>query len=221
MSSSFRAFAVAAVVGGLSSVVLAAPPVGPYTESFDTDNASWLDNANASAGYASDLTGGHLFNRFNFANQTPGSTPVLFRANSAPLASGGKFFGDWVAGGVTEFAFDIRHNFDGNLSFYTRLAQTPFPGATILSTTNVAKDTWTTVTFSINPSNPLFLSFEGSDFNTVFSAISRVQIGVATPAALAGANATVTFELDNVRVVPTPASALALGLIPLAGRRRR
>jgi len=222
MSNLFRSAAiVAAVVGGMSSVVLAAPPVAAYTESFDADNASWLDNANLAAGYASDLTGGHLFNRFNFANQAAGGTPVLFRANSSPLASGGKFFGDWVAGGVTEFSFDIRHNYDGDLTFYTRIAQTPFPGATILSTTNVAKDTWTTVTFSIDPSNPLFLSFEGSDFNTVFSAISRVQIGVSTPAALGNSNTTVTFELDNVRVVPAPASAMLLGLLPLAGRRRR
>lgn len=219
MSSSFRAFAVAVVVGGLSSFAVAA--VDPFTETFDANNSNWLDSANAAAGWSNSPTGGFIFNRFNFANQTPGSTPVLFRGNNSPLASGGKFFGNWITSGVTEFAFDVRHNFDGDLTFFTRLAISPFPGATILSTTTVAKDTWTTVTFSIDPSNPLFLSFEGSDFNTVFSAISRVQIGVATPAALAGANTTVTFALDNVRVVPTPASALVLGLIPLAGRRRR
>lgn len=219
MSNLFRSAAiVAAVVGGLSSVASA---VSPFTEGFDSDNANWLDNASVSAGYASDGVGGHLFNRFNFANQPTGGTPVLFRANNAPLASGGSFFGNWVTSGITEFSFDIRHNYDGDLNFYTRIAQTPFPGATILSTVNVAKDTWTTVTFAINPSNPLFLSFEGSDFNTVFSAISRVQIGVSTPAALGNANTTVTFELDNVRVVPAPASAMLLGLLPLAGRRRR
>lgn len=219
MSNLFRSAAiVAAVVGGLSSIASA---VSPFTESFHTDNSNWLDNASVGAGYTSDGAGGHLVNRFNFANQAAGGTPVLFRANNAPVASGGNFFGNWVTSGITEFAFDIRHNYDGNLSFFTRIAQTPFPGATIVSTTNVAKDVWTTVTFAIDPANPLMISLEGSDFTTVFSAISRLQIGVSTPAALGNANTTVTFELDNVRVVPAPASAMLLGLLPFAGRRRR
>jgi len=219
MSTLFRTAALVAVVGGLSSFAVAA--VDPYTETFDANNSNWLDSSSTAAGWANSPTGGFIFNRFNFANQTPGSTPVLFRGNNSPLASGGKFFGNWITSGVTEFSFDVRHNYDGDLAFFTRIAQTPFPGATILSTTNVAKDTWTTITFSIDPANPLILSLEGSEFNFVFAAISRLQIGVATPAALAGVNTSVTFDLDNVRVVPTPASMLVLGLMPLAGRRRR
>ena len=67
------------------------------------------------------------------------------------------------------------------------------------------------------------MTFEGSDFATVFSSIGNLQIGVFVPAALAGVDQSFTFDVDGVTVVPSPpvAALLALSGLLLGKHRRR
>jgi hypothetical protein len=66
------------------------------------------------------------------------------------------------------------------------------------------------------------VTFEGSDFATVFGNIGNLQIGVDVPAELAGMNRVVTFDVDKVSIVPEPTTLtlLAPGLAWLMRRRR-
>ncbi|MEO1130914.1 MAG: hypothetical protein AAFX05_14570, partial [Planctomycetota bacterium] len=77
------------------------------------------------------------------------------------------------------------------------------------------------ITYFIDPANPQFVSFEGTDFNSTFSNVGHMQFGVDTPGALLGQDVTVTFDIDNVRLVPGPAAATTLLLGGLVGLRRR
>ena len=81
-------------------------------------------------------------------------------------------------------------------------------------------ETWTEITIPINPANPQFISYEFGDFNTIFHSVGRIQLGVSVPAELAGSTTPVTFDLDQVTIVPEPA-ALGLMLIGAGLLRRR
>jgi len=183
----------------------------PFTETFANDAANWHDSSGANVLNWTNSGGpdssGFAFTNFNFSNSAENSTPVIFRGQSEFNSSGGAFVGNWIADGVTTFSADVRQDSGVPLTFFTRFSSSAnFPGATAVSFTTVQSGEWTPVSFIINPSSPQFISFEGTDFNTVFSNIGHLQIGVAVPIDLAHADSNVTFGIDNVSIVPEPAS---------------
>jgi hypothetical protein len=197
----------------------------PFTEGFDSSASGWTDNAsssltfNGSGGQADG--GGYVSTTFNFVGQVAGGQgPVLFRAtNGTPGASGNAFVGNWLTDGVTKLTAWVRHDSDVPLNYFARFANPAgFPGAVAAVFTPVLASTgpdgWTQIQFAISPSNPQFVSFEGSDFATVFGNVGRVQIGVSIPAALAGVDRVIHFDLDSVAITPEPA---LLGLVLVAG----
>ena len=128
-----------------------------------------------------------------------------------------------MAQGVTEVSFDIRHDAPVPLTFFTRFtSQNNFPGAVALNFIPVLPNTWTTITIAITPMNPQFITFEGSDFATVFGQVQAIQFGVDVPLPLAGLDQAFNFDIDNFAMMPAPSAAVMLlaGLM-VRGRRRR
>ena len=222
---------VAAILGlCLSATVhqsLAATP--GFTEDFELDVANWV-NFDNTAFLSFNATGGpdgssFASGDFNFKDLAFGDQgPVILRATTTPLgpASGGNFFGDWLTDGITEFSAQVRHNAPVPLTFFARFASpTFFPGAIAVRFQPVFPNTWTEMSFDIDPSNPAFVSFEGETFVDVFDGIGNVQIGVEVPAALAGVDQGFTFDVDQVSIVPEPSSLVLASLAVLACVRRR
>lgn len=197
----------------IESVVLAALAVGqvlattvPFTEAFVNDASNWRDRTGAatatwvSAGGADG--GGYISEDFNFVNSTDlDPPPVLLRCQSNFGSSGNNFFGNWIADGVTEFRVFVRHDAPAEVTFFARFASpAAFPGA-FADLAPIPQGIWTEVIVAISADNPQFLTFEGSDFATVFSDIGRVQIGVFVPAVLAGTDNVYNFEVDLVSIL--------------------
>lgn len=218
---------VAIGVGFALACATAAPGVFiGAEETFDSGPANWSNSANnafldwfASGGpdgsaYASGV--------FDFTSTVAGDTPVILRAQSANNASGGIFSGDWIAAGITELRFSIRHDGPAPATIFTRFAAPAnFPGATAIQFVPVASNTWTELSVLISPANPAFVTFEGSDFNTIFSNIGNLQFGVSVDSTLAGFQTPIRFDIDNVRVVPAPAGLALFGVFCAGSLQRR
>lgn len=222
-----RRFVALSVLAGVFSV----PSLGqvmPYVEDFSTDNANWFDNSGL-AGVDWIAAGGpdggaFVETSFNFVNSVPGPQgPVLFRAQDENGASGHAFEGNWITSGVTAFSMYVRNESTVPVNFFTRFAAAGnIPGATAVAFVPVVPFTWTEIVIPISPANPQFVSFEGTDFNTVFSSIGHIQVGVAVPSDLAGVDHDFSFQLDKVAVVPEPSSlvlVLAAAGWMIRGRR--
>jgi prepilin-type N-terminal cleavage/methylation domain-containing protein len=209
--------------------------INPFTETFSSGASNWF-NPLGTAPVTWQATGGpdgspFVTTSFNFQNLTPGlpfpnNAVNLFRAQDEFNSSNHAFEGNWIADGVTTFSFDIRHDAQAAMTFFVRFA-TPsnFPAWSGVEFTAAAGNQWTHIAIPISLSNPA-LFFEGppggqAEFNSVFSNVGHVQIGVFA-GGLAGVNQDVTFDLDNVSIVPTPSAIVVLlsGLC-CAGRRRR
>jgi hypothetical protein len=214
--------ALALVVGTLTSAALGV--TNPFTEDFGSGPSGWTTFNNAStltAIAAGGPDGGaYASGAFNFVGQAANATPVVVRGEGG--FSGGAFVGNWISAGVVSMSVWVRHDAPVPLTYFSRMAQTPFPGAIAVSFAPVAPNTWTQLHFGINAANPQFINFETSDFATVFSNIGRVQFGVMVPQSLAGVDQAFTFDYDKVSIVPAPAGLGVLGLAGLlVGRRRR
>jgi len=223
MRTLFVAAAVSFVV-----VSTAGAAIVPYTEHFNADAANWY-NATSTATVDWESTGGpdgsgHVSTTYDPSGAVEGNTPVLFRAQDEFGSSGNAFVGDYIAEGVTQFSAWVRHDASVPLNFFVRFS-TPisFPGAVAVDFTPVQPNQWTLISFSIDAANPQFVSFEGSNFNAVFSNVGHIQAGPSIPAELAGTTDLVTIDFDEVSITPEPASALYVGAIAIAAgvRRRR
>jgi hypothetical protein len=211
-----------AVLVALALPTAAGAATVPFTEEFTTSNSSWRGNPNSvgsldgwSATGGAD-GGGFVSEGFNFVGSVFGAQgPVIFRGPAS--ASGGAFAGNWIADAVREVSVYVRHDAPVAIDFFARFASPMgFPGAISAGTVSVAPGEWTRLTFAIDPASAQWVSFEGSDFAAVFASIGTVQIGATTPAALAGVDQLVHFDLDAVSIVPEPASMALLGLVGLA-----
>ena len=217
------AFALAAIAAPAFAATV------PFVETFAAGDANWRNAASAAVDFsASGSFDGSSFisTSFNFVNNAANEDLVIFRGQSAFGSSGGAFVGDWISDGVAEFSFYIRHDGPSPANFFARFAGPfNFPGGVAVDFAPVAAGVWTQLSFTIDASNPQFVSFEGTDFNTVFSNIGNVQIGVRVPAAFAGLDQPITFALDNVAitggVIPTPGAATLFAVAGLAAARRR
>lgn len=207
---------------------LPAATVG-FVEDFSTNHSNWLNSPGTGPNQLVTFKasggpdgGSYAEATYNFVNNTgdEGDNGGLFLRGQtvAPsiLASDGKLFGDWIEDGVHTLSMSVRHNAPFPLTYYLRVA-TPmgFPGAVVIRPQPVFPNTWTELDFSIDYNNPLLiLETEEPDydfFEDVFGNIGRIQLGVSTPAALAGVDYTVTFGIDKIYLVPEPATWSTLG----------
>lgn len=218
-----------AALCALALPVVASAATVPFTEGFTSGASSWRGNPN-SAGSLDAWTatggadgGGFVSEGFNFLSSSVGAQgPVIFRGPAS--ASGGAFVGSWIADTVREVSVYVRHDAPVAIDFFARFASPMgFPGAIAAGATSVQPGQWTRLSFAIDRASPQWVSFEGSDFDTVFGSIGAVQVGVSIPAALAGVDQVVHFDLDSVSIVPEPASTglLSLAALALLGATRR
>lgn len=218
MSKMFASVVFLAVAGSASAAVV------PFTETFSGPAANWSSGASFTAlSYVASGGpdgSGYGSTTVSFASAQAGDQPLIFRGQSNFGSSGNAFVGNWITDGVTAFSFSVRHNATSPVSFYARFAPAAGPGAVALVSGGTVSGEWTTYTVAINPA--AFFIYEGTNFNTTFSNVARVQIGVLVDGNLAGQSA-VTLDIDNVRIVPAPATALipAAGLLALRRRRAR
>ena len=209
----------------------------PFVEDFSSDVSNWRDGAPTAMAVplAFETTGGpdgssYATTGFSFENSAAMGTPAIFRGQDGFDSSQDAFVGNWIADGVGTLTAQVRHNAPQPLTFFARIAKPAnFPAGTAIQFAPVLPNTWTQLSFAIAPTNPQFVSFEGSNFGTVFSGIGNIQFGVSVPAGLAGTTPTYTFDLDQVALtaaVPEPTSlflafASLLGLVGFRYRTKR
>jgi hypothetical protein len=201
----------------------------PFIETFDTGDANWA-RSNGVPGLTHVSTGGldgggYVSDILDLSTNAEGDSRVTFRAQDEFNSSGNAFVGNWLSDGVRELSAIVRHDAPEPLTFFARVASPfNFPGTSAVKFIPVSPNTWTELNFEISPTNPEFVTFEGSSFAAVFSNVGHVQIGFDVPASLAGTNTPVQVDLDQVAIaVPEPSSIIALlitGCGLLAFRRR-
>jgi hypothetical protein len=207
---------VAALVALTLPVAPASAATVPFTEGFTTGDSGWRGNPNT-VGSLDWSSEGYVSEAYNFVGSTAGGQgPVLFRGPAS--ASGGNFVGNWLTDGVKEIHFSVRHDSEVPISFFARfVSPMGFPGAIAVNFAPVAGSSeWTDLVFAIDPTNPQFISFEGSTFAGVFASIGTVQLGVVVPEGLAGVDLNVQFDVSSVSAVPEPAGLAALALFTTA-----
>jgi len=162
----------------------------------------------------------------------PGSgAPIIFRAQEEFAGIDSSYVGNWITSGVYQVSAYVRHNAPEPLQFNVRMSNPAnFPGASYYSplvTPFVPANVWTKVTFDVTATSPQNVTYEGTDYATVFSNVGHIQFGANLPTALFEGTASYTFDLDSVEVlaVPEPASvglaAVACSGLALVVRRRR
>jgi hypothetical protein len=224
-----RSFVWLAVMSAMSFLQTSAFALTvPFTENFTSDSANWYNATGVSplgwqssggpdgSGYASGI--------FNFVNSGANDTPALLRAQDEFNSSGNAFVGNWNAAGVTTFTAYVRHDAGIPLSYFVRFA-TPanFPGAAGVVSTPVQSGVWTQITIPISPGT-LIVEGPPSFYNSVFTNMGHVQIGVDITESMAGVDQIITFDVDQAQIVPEPAAMglmLVSGLALLRSRRRK
>lgn len=226
-TKAFAAFVTCALAA--SSVSAALTP--PIVEDFEDGASGWTSNifqgatAVASGGWDG---GAYISTQYSPVGITPGSEEDTFAVThrGETGSSEGRFAGNWIADGVTEFSFWFRHNLPSPVNVFARFSPIQrFPGGVAVEFQPVFSNTWTEISFSIDPNSPNFVSFEGQPaavaFPSIFSNLSNIQIGFDVPAAFAGSPQNFTIDVDDIRATPAPASAVALlGALGVARRRR-
>lgn len=192
----------------LSTQAQAAPSV---TEEFD-NAANWVSGAfTAIQEVGSGGVGNSSYVSWEAGFDSLGQG-TIFRAHEAFDASGDAFVGDWLAEGYVQLSAYVRHNAPLPLNYFARLA-TPsnFPAAGVVSFIPVLPNTWTELSFNVQPSSPQIVTYEGSDHQTIFSNIGNLQLFVEVPAGLESDPTLYRFDLDQVSVsVPEPATFFLL-----------
>ena len=214
-------------LGVLATLLAFASPAAAltvgFTETFGVDASGWV---NATSGPLTFVASGgpdgssYVETTFGSIND-PGT--VHFRGNIANFASGGAFAGDWITEGVSFLSADVIHDAPAPVNFFFRITTgVNFPAHVGLVVIPVLPGVWTNIGLEIFEANPFLIPEAGpGTFNTVFSNVTNVQVGVSVPVALE--NVPFTYGLDNVTIIPEPGTGLLLGggLVAMAVRRRR
>jgi hypothetical protein len=202
-----------------------------FVENFSTGAADWRDGSSEALDWQS--SGGPsgesaVVNRFNFSTATGfGSTSIVFRAqeNFGDMGSSqGNFIGDWLGAGVTSISFSVFHDAPQSIDFNVRFTRSVNTPGIISNNFSVPQDEWTEHFIQITPLSIQSISRPPSNFEVAFSDLSRIQISIERPEALATNNTDYNFRLTRVSLIPEPSSGLlsvAASLIFLTRRRRR
>ncbi|MBX3396585.1 MAG: PEP-CTERM sorting domain-containing protein [Phycisphaerae bacterium] len=218
------AFAMAARTAVSSAALV------PFTENFTADSANWrmADQVTPLAWSPNGGPGGSSFasGNFSFANNLAGTDQSILRGHNSFGASGGAFVGNWLTDGVTDFSFWFRHDAPVPVQVFSRYAKPFSAGAVSFDVTPVQPNTWTKLTFNLSFGSST-LVLEGfpnlATYNNVFSDVQDLQIGIRTPAGIAQTTPSYRFDIDQVSILPEPASAFlcCTALAALLTRRRR
>ncbi len=213
---------VSLLVCGLASSAYA---IVPFHEPFALNASNWRqsDGLTDLSWMASGGLDGSSFASapFNFVNQPANATPIIVRGATTYNTSGNALFGDWRTDPVTEVLVDLRHDASVPLTFFARFSPGA-AGAVALAAVTLPAGSWQQVRFGIVPAvPPLIFEGPGVTYDTVFSSVARVQFGVLVPQDLAGVDQNFRFDVDNIRVVPSPGALVFLGLAMLGVRRKR
>ncbi len=212
---------------GLVFSVIPSHAVTSFVEHFDSGNANWRLNSSTAATQVIDGSNTYITVARNFESLSAGSGAVLLRAQDEFNSSNHAFEGNYLTDGVISVSALFRHNLPEAAELFVRFANpNNFPGATAEVTSLVSPNVWTPITIQINAANSEFVTFEGSDFNTIFSNIGHLQFGVNIPASVAGTATNYGFDLDTVSIVatgaaPEPSSLFLFSLTGLLIFRRR
>ncbi|MEY3022689.1 MAG: hypothetical protein RIS86_1887 [Planctomycetota bacterium] len=198
-----------------------------FTENFATGSAGWRN-----AGGTVDLDwaasggpdgGAFATSVFNLSGTTPGGfPPTVIRAHAAYGSSDGAYVGNWIEAGVTGVSFWFRHDLAEAITVTGRFA-TPnnTPGASVVSFTPIAANTWTLVTFDLTEGSSQIVSLGGGTYSAIFSNVGNMQFGFTVPPSLAGTDVDGRFDIAGFTIVPAPGALALLGLAGIAPRRRR
>lgn len=225
----FIGFSCALVVAAQTAVSSAA--LVPFTENFTANSANWrmADQVTPMAWSPAGGPGGSSFasGNYSFANNLAGTDQSILRGHNSFGASGGAFVGNWLTDGVTGFSFWFRHDAPVPVQVFSRYAKPFSAGAVSFDPAPIQPNTWTKLTFSLAFGSPT-LVLEGfpnlATYNNVFSDVQDLQIGIRTPAGIAQTAPSYRFDIDQVSILPEPASAVLCGAAFVAlvlGRRRR
>ena len=204
----------------------------PYTEGFSTGASNWLNGVSAAADWSpSGGVSDSAYISYTAPTFTSGSSSpfppfpppfqLMFRANTN--ASGGAFVGDWLGGGVSSFSVTARHNYESTLHLYSRLASVGGAGASLAfnNAFAMAPNTWTTINIPIVESDPPFVGYGSGNFNTVFTNMRVLQLGLYLPTNTEFTN--LRMDIATASVVPEPGTVglVSSALAVLALLRRR
>ena len=219
--SKMSCLSVLGVLGALAGNGLAA--VVPFTEDFSNDAANWFDadGLNLVTWVAAGGPDGSAYvsTTYTVPDPLPTFGAALFRGQDGFDSSNDAFVGDWIADGVTEFSFFMRHDATGPLDVFSRFATSAnFPGAVGVPFFSVPANVWIEITIPIFPGSPNIILEGPISFEDVFSNVGNLQLGFVPTVDFIGE--TITFDLDKVTIAPAPGgrALLAGGLVV---RRRR
>jgi hypothetical protein len=213
------------VVMALTSPTFAA--INGFTESFAGGAANWRNfNGTATLGWSA--AGGpadaaFVTGQFNLSSTTVGGfPPTVIRAAASYGSSNGGYVGNWINEGVTSVGFWFRHDLSESIVLTGRFA-TPIntPGASVVSSTPIAANTWTFVNFNVAQGSSDIISLGGGTYSAIFSNIGNIQLGFQVPASLAGRNITGSFDMTGFTLAPAPGALALLGVGGLMRGRRR
>ena len=200
----------------------------PFTEAFATDAANWMTDPGGAAPATWNASGGPANGTFisrlgsgpdtGFGQFVSG--PILFRGQDAFDSSSDRFVGNWITGGVAAWSVDVFHTHSSSLLFQVRLANAANnPGASTVNV-SVSPGAWTTLTTPITDSAAVFQTYgslgnppNATAFNSIFSSIGNIQIGLAPGQVGAGLASSVTLGMANpsISAVPEPGTWAVLG----------
>jgi hypothetical protein len=218
----------------------------PYAEQFPTNNANWSRDNNNTIPAVWQANGGpnggphgssHVSVDFSAFTSPAGTDHILFQARDENNSSNHNFEGNWFADGINEFSMWVKHSAPMPIPFFARFTNAAgTTGVAAIRFAPVLSNTWTRISFEIDPSNinhptnnptgQLFVEGPPMLFNSTFTNVRHVQVGFRTPAGLGALNQSFTYRLDRpaINAVPEPASLILIGMatmIPLFGLRRR
>ena len=216
------------VLGSIAPLSSQAAAV-PFTEDFTASVSNWADNSGLSLlthAPAGGPDGGGYTSTTTSLFGLGGDSIVLFRGQDEFNSSNGAFEGNWIAQDINHFSAQVRHSAPMPLNFFARFSgPANFPGGTAVRFIPVLPNTWTQMSFNIDPSNPAFVTFEDMTFGDVFVDVGHVQIGVSVPAALGASMSQFTFGLDKISIAvpepPTLTATFAAGLLLVSRCRRK
>jgi hypothetical protein len=203
----------------------------PFTENFTSSAANWADASGQNLATFVPSGGpdgsSYVSTPFNTSASADGDGIIVFRGQDEFNSSNHAFEGNWLAGGINHFSAYVRSDAPVPVTFFVRFATASnFPGVAADNGTVAQPNTWTLLSFDINPSqinSTLFPEGPSSFYDSVFTGLGHVQIGFDVPTGYGMANNAFTFGLDKVSInTPEPTSfVLALGFASLGFIRRR